>query len=182
MNQQQATFRQQLITDLSHKYEPTYYEYAITVKPKFGTWNWWSMRNEDRTAFMKDLWEQIQRQLNSILINHWHRPSKEHLLVSGTFLMEAVTKTRTDTVPHIHGLMLIHKSLIPRWVELLERKYPEMDDVDIFRMPTLTRGLIDIHDVIIKRPFDVSGWWEYASKELEVNGDITGFEFSGVPA
>lgn len=33
-------------------------------------------------------------------------------------------------------------------------------------------------DVEIKRPFDVRGWWKYASKELEVNGDITGFEFS----
>ena len=179
MNQQQATYRQQLINDLSHQYEPTYYEYAITLKPKFGTWKWWSMKNEERTAFMKDLWEEIQRQLNSILINHWHRPSKEHLLVCGTFLMETITKKRTDTVPHIHGLMLIHKSLIPRWVELLERIESDKDE---FRMPTLTRGLIDIHDVEIKRPFDVRGWWDYASKELEVNGDIAGFEFSGVPA
>jgi hypothetical protein len=179
MNQQQPIFRQQLINDLSHRYEPEYLEYAITLKPKFSTWKWWAMKDEDRIAFMKELWEQIQRQLNSVLVNHWQRPCKEHLLVSGTFLMETKTKKRTDTVPHIHGLMLIHKSLVPKWIDLLER----IDDgTDEFRMPTLTRGLIDIHDVEIKRPFDVRGWWKYASKELEANGDIVGFEFSGVPA
>ena len=171
-------FRHKVVTDLCHKYEPEYYEYAVTLKPKFSTWDWWRMSPEDRIEFLKNLWTQIQTQLNSILVNHWRRPSKEPLLVSGTFLMETKTKYRKDTVPHIHGLICLHRTLIPKWVDLLDQPDPNND---VFHMPTLTRGLIDIHDVVIKRPFDVPGWWKYSTKELEKTGELSGFDFSGVP-
>ena len=149
---------------------------GITVKPT--SWNWNKLSDAKNAEIVKDRYMNLERQLNSIIVKHHMRPCNQQKLLRSHMMIEKVTKEGELTIPHAHGVICVHPQTIMRFRSLLEGyecdQHTQTESCTL--SPKIVRKTIgSIHSIRFHEIYDLKGWLEYCTKQVEEFGYPNGF-------
>ena len=177
---QRFHLRRQLIDELTADIasDNSRYLYGITVKPTSQDWNWEKCTDDQNADHVKEVYRNLERQLNSILIRHHQRPCNHHKWIRSYMVVEKVSKDGTLTIPHAHGVISVHEETDQKFQTLLIKFEDDQ------RSGTLSASLPDtithrlryqLHSVRLHKITDIFGWLDYCTKQIETYGYPNGF-------
>ena len=141
---------------------------GITVKPT--SWNWNKLSDAENAEIVKDRYMNLERQLNSIIVKHHQRHCNESKLVRSHVMIEKVTKKGELTIPHAHGIILVHPQTVIRFRNLLtDYSFDKESQTESCTLtPKILRKTIGvIHSIQFHEIYDLKGWLMYCTKQIE---------------
>jgi hypothetical protein len=149
---------------------------GVTVKPT--SWNWNKLSDDHNAVIVKDRYLNLERQLNSIIVKHHLRPCNQQKLIRSHIMVEKVTKDGHLTIPHGHGIIGVHPQSIFRFRRLLEGyEYDQNTQTESCTLsPKIMRQTTGIiHSIRFHEIYDLHGWLDYCTKQIETSGYPNGF-------
>jgi hypothetical protein len=177
---QRFHLRRKLIDELTEEItsDSSRFLYGITIKPTSYNWSWEICTDEMNANYVKQVYMNLERQLNSILVRHHQRPCNHQKLIKSYMMIEKVTKDGHLTIPHAHGVISVHEQTDQRFQGLLVRfeEDTKSGTLSASLPDTITHRLrTQLHGVRLHKITNLSGWLTYCTKQIEDFGYPNGF-------
>ena len=179
--------REQYIREVMHtlNQHPNHHLIAITLKPVFSTSEFWNKSHAESARYVGQCYQQIERQVNSIIVKNHQRANKQHLLLKSHQFVEITNKDNSIECPHSHGILMIHPDVALKFESLLVN--PTLNEntgvLSYDFKYSLLKGLSNqVHSVKLHYLSDVNGWMDYSTKQIARLGYPNAFTTGLMPA